>query len=61
MDNSANKNQEILKFMIDSMLNKLAKYLRNSGVDTISNSSDGDLDLILEIAKKENRIIVTRN
>lgn len=43
------------------MLGKLAKYLRLMGYDTYySNKSLAD-DEILEIAKKENRILITRD
>lgn len=42
------------------MLGKLARWLRMLGQDTIYATTLGDLDLILR-AKKENRILVTRD
>lgn len=50
-----------MNFIADNMLGKLAKYLRLMGYDTYySNKSLSD-DEILEIAKKENRILITRD
>lgn len=49
-----------MKFIADIMLGKLARYLRMAGNDVmyINNIKD---DQILEIAKKEERIILTRD
>lgn len=49
-----------LKFSVDAMLGKLAKYLRILGFDTvyIPGIKDGDL---LELSEKEGRILVTRD
>ncbi len=50
-----------MKFLVDQMLGKLAKYLRFMGYDTFyTNEPVSDRELI-EIAKKENRIILTRD
>ena len=50
-----------MKFLADHMLGKLAKYLRFMGYDTYyptGNMSDNE---IIEIAKREKRIILTRD
>ena len=50
-----------MKFLCDQMLGTLAKWLRIFGFDTFyANAEIRDEDL-LRIAKKENRIIVTRD
>jgi len=50
-----------MKFAVDSMLGRLAKYLRFLGYDTLyaENSMD-DLNLI-KICREENRILLTRD
>lgn len=49
-----------MKFIADIMVGKLAKYLRMAGYDVkyINNISD---DKLTEIAKKEDRILLTRD
>ena len=49
-----------MKFIADIMLGKLARYLRMAGNDVIYLNNIKD-DQILEIAKKEDRIILTRD
>ena len=49
-----------VKFFADSMLGKLARWLRLMGFDTRYNCSISDEELI-KIAKKENRIILTKD
>jgi len=50
-----------MKFAVDSMLGRLAKYLRFMGYDTLyaENSMD-DINLI-KICREENRILLTRD
>jgi uncharacterized protein with PIN domain len=47
-------------FILDAHLGKLAKYLRMLGFDTLYRNDFGDREII-EIAEKENRIILTRD
>ena len=50
-----------MKFLCDQMLGTLAKWLRLFGFDTYyANSKVEDKDLI-EIAKKENRVVISRD
>ena len=49
-----------MKFLADSMLGKLARWLRMLGHDVTYNVNLGDNDL-LEIAKKENRVLLTKD
>lgn len=49
-----------MKFIVDGMLGKLARWLRMLGYDT-EYSGDINDDEILEIALKEKRIILTRD
>jgi len=49
-----------MKFIVDSMLGKLAKRLRLLGLDTYYDPKIDDHD-ILKISKQEARIIVTRD
>jgi len=52
---------EEIKFLVDHMLGKLAKYLRFMGYDVFyppRNMSDNE---IIRIAEKENRTIITRD
>ncbi|MFW6095369.1 MAG: Mut7-C RNAse domain-containing protein [Bacteroidota bacterium] len=48
------------KFILDVHLGKLARYLRLLGFDTLY-SNDYEDDKIIDIASKENRIILTRD
>ncbi len=50
-----------VKFIVDSMLGSLAKYLRFMGYDTYYVKSNVKDDEILEICKRENRILITRD
>lgn len=52
-----------IKFIADRMLGRLTAWLRLLGYDTFSASDlrKGEDDLLLEIAKKEERIIVSRD
>ncbi len=47
-------------FIVDAMLGKLAKKLRLLGYDTLYSSSMED-DEIIQLAKNENRILVTKD
>ena len=49
-----------MKFLADSMLGKLARWLRMLGHDVTYNVQLNDNDL-LELAKQENRIILTKD
>ena len=49
-----------MKFIVDSMLGKLARRLRIMGYDTYFNAKMDDHD-ILKFAKEESRFIVTRD
>lgn len=49
-----------LSFIADTMLKKLAKYLRALGYDTCFNESADDQEL-LRIALKEDRVLLTRD
>lgn len=48
------------RFIVDAMLGKLAKKLRLLGYDSLYSSSIEDENL-LQIAQKENRIIITKD
>lgn len=50
-----------MKFLCDQMLGTLAKWLRLFGFDTFYANAEIDDKELLEIAKKENRVIVTRD
>ena len=50
----------ISKFILDSHLGKLAKYLRMAGFDTLYENNYSD-DAIRKIAADESRIIITRD
>ena len=50
-----------MKFIADHMLGKLAKYLRFMGYDTFYPSGKMSDSKILEIAKREGRILLTRD
>ncbi len=49
-----------MKFILDGMLGKLARWLRMMGHDTEYSTELGDTEL-LEIAKRENRTLLTRD
>jgi len=49
-----------VKFIADSMLGKLARWLRMLGHDVTYNIQLNDNDL-LELAKKENRVLLTKD
>ncbi|NIM89872.1 MAG: hypothetical protein GTO17_02880 [Candidatus Aminicenantes bacterium] len=49
-----------MKFIVDCMLGKLAKWLKILGFDTIYFSKIEDAEL-LELARKEKRILLTRD
>ena len=50
-----------MKFLCDQMLGTLAKWLRIYGFDTFFVNSEMDDAKLLEITKKENRILITRD
>lgn len=50
-----------MKFLCDQMLGTLAKWLRLYGFDTYFTNGNMKDDELLHIAKKENRIIITRD
>lgn len=50
-----------MKFVVDTMLGKLAKYLRFLGYDTLYFSEDRGDEYLLRLAAEENRIIITRD
>ena len=49
-----------MKFLVDSMLGRLAKWLRILGYDTLYFSSLDDNDLV-RIARAEGRMVLTRD
>jgi len=51
----------VVKFVVDHMLGKLAKYLRFMGYDTYYPTGRMSDDEIMEIARKEGRILLTRD
>ena len=50
-----------MKFLCDQMLGTLAKWLRIYGFDTYFPKTEIDDKKLLEISKKENRILITRD
>jgi len=50
-----------VKFLVDHMLGKLAKYLRFMGYDTYYPSGNLSDNALIQIAKEERRIIITRD
>jgi uncharacterized protein with PIN domain len=50
----------VTRFILDAHLGKLAKYLRMLGFDTLYRNDFGDEEII-DLAAKENRIILTRD
>jgi uncharacterized protein len=53
--------ERILKFLVDHMLGKLARYLRMVGVDTVYVSQPVDVATLVKEACQEKRTILTRN
>ena len=51
----------MIKLLCDQMLGTLAKWLRLLGYDTVYIDNDLPDEDIIELAKKENRIILTRD
>ena len=49
-----------MNFLLDGMLGKLARWLRMMGHDTLYSTTLSDAEL-LALAKKENRILLTRD
>ncbi|HZX10200.1 MAG TPA: Mut7-C RNAse domain-containing protein [Acidobacteriota bacterium] len=49
-----------IKFVVDCMLGKLAKWLRILGFDTLFFSKAED-DELIDIARRENRLLLTRD
>ena len=49
-----------MKFLVDSMLGKLSRWLRMLGYDVIYDVKLNDSDL-LALAKKENRVLLTKD
>jgi len=50
-----------MKFLCDQMLGTLAKWLRIYGFDTYFATSEVDDSDLIEISKKENRTLITRD
>ena len=50
-----------MKFLCDQMLGSLAKWLRILGFDTFYARRDLQDEDVLNIAKKENRVLITRD
>jgi uncharacterized protein with PIN domain len=50
-----------MKLLCDQMLGTLAKWLRIYGFDTIYANSEIDDEGLIEIAKKEKRVLITRD
>ena len=50
-----------MKFLCDQMLGTLAKWLRIYGFDTYFANSQIDDEVLIKIAKKEDRILITRD
>ena len=50
-----------MKFLCDSMLGTLAKWLRIYGFDTFFANSDISDKELIDIAKKQDRVIITRD
>ena len=49
-----------MRFIVDTTLGGLAKWLRALGLDTTI-FSERDLHRLIQVARRENRIILTRN
>lgn len=52
---------DVMKFLCDKMLGTLAKWLRIYGFDTFYANSEIDDEGLMEIAKKEKRVLITRD
>lgn len=50
-----------MKFLVDQMLGTLAKWLRLAGIDTYYATQEISDDDLLVIAKKQKRILITRD
>jgi len=50
-----------MKFLCDQMLGSLAKWLRLIGFDTFYANAEMNDDELIEVAKKEDRIVITRD
>ena len=50
-----------MKFLCDQMLGTLAKWLRLFGFDTFYANSEMEDEELLQVAKKEDRVIITRD
>jgi uncharacterized protein with PIN domain len=50
----------MMKFLVDRMLGKLAKWLRMLGYDTLYYQGE-DLHQLIHLARQEGRVILTRN
>ena len=50
-----------MKFLCDQMLGTLAKWLRLFGFDTFYANSEMEDEELLQVAKKEGRVIITRD
>lgn len=50
-----------MKFITDHMLGKLAKYLRLLGYDTVYPEKPLDDDTIIDLARREERILLSRD
>lgn len=53
-------NQAVIKFIVDIMCYKLAKYLRNIGIDTVF-VSEKDYQMMIDLSIREQRIIITKD
>jgi len=53
-------NPQTMKFLVDNMAEKLARYMRNIGLDA-EYLREKDHNQLTELAKLENRVIVTRD
>ncbi|KRX02977.1 WD40-repeat-containing domain [Pseudocohnilembus persalinus] len=54
------ENPRNVKFLVDNMLYKLVKYLRNVGIDT-AYIKNVDKNLLIDLSKQEKRIVITRD
>jgi uncharacterized protein with PIN domain len=50
-----------MKFLCDQMLGSLAKWLRLIGFDTFYANAEMDDDELIRVAKKEDRVVITRD
>ena len=54
------RGEGVMKFLVDRMLGKLAKWLRMLGYDTLYYQGE-DLHQLIHLARQEGRVILTRN